>query len=180
MTDPPTLDLLSAMSALVLPGLEVGAPLWQVRKENDQAAVALANRHYPRQNRNGKHVASPGRKLVLVTPCERAVWVTHWPDADKTLDGLDCWRCAIFRNEGAGLSSDLIRVAMALTLQLWDDRPTTVPGWVTFVDRAKVESGNPGACFYHAGWWWERAWKPKHPKKGTDLIRLRAPLLPIP
>jgi hypothetical protein len=92
------------VTALTLPGLDSGP--WQVRNSSDPAANALADRHYNRQRRGSGQVGPPGRKLVFVTPCERAVWVTHWPYADLALDGMDSWRCSIFRNEGAGLSSD--------------------------------------------------------------------------
>jgi hypothetical protein len=68
----------------------------------------LADRHYNRQRRGSGQIGPPGRKLVFVTPCERAVWITHWPYANLALDHLDAWRCSIFRNEGAGLSSELV------------------------------------------------------------------------
>jgi hypothetical protein len=160
------------MTALILPGLEVGAGPWQVRNEADPAANALANQHYSRQTRNGKHIGPPGRKLTLVTPCERAVWLTFWPYAGMTLDGLDVWRCSIFRNDGAGLSSTLIRAAMDLTAQLWTARPTAQPGWVTWIDRRYVASPNPGYCFKQAGWTVDRTWTHRH------LIRLRAEVDP--
>ncbi len=156
--------------ALTLPGLAV--PTWQVRGKNDPAACALADRHYSRRRPGSGQIGPPGRKLVLVTPCERAVWLTHWPDAALAMDGLDCWRCSIFRNEAPAelLSSHLIRAAMDLTASLWAARPTTTPGWVTWVDPAKVASPNPGYCFKQAGWTLDRAWW--HPR----LIRLRAPI----
>jgi hypothetical protein len=156
------------VTALILPGLEIGAGLWQVRDKNDPAANALADRHYSRRRPGSGQIGPPGRKWVLVTPCERAVWLSHWPDAKLAMDGLDCWRCSIFRNEGAGLSSELIRAAMDLTAQLWPDRPTTRPGWVTWIDTRKVHSANPGYCYKQAGWWIDRNWSHRH------LVRLRA------
>jgi hypothetical protein len=156
------------MTALVIPGLEVGA--WQVRSKADPAACALADRHYSRQRPGSGQVGPPGRLLVLVTPCERAVWLTHWPRADLALDGLDAWRCSIFRNEGAGLSSELIEAAMALTAQRWSGRPAD--GWVTWIDTTKVQSSNLGYCFKQAGWWLDREWQ--HPR----LVRLRARIDP--
>lgn len=107
---------------------------------------------------------------MLVTPCERAVWLTHWPRADLALDGLDAWRCSIFRNEGAGLSSELIEGAMVLTAERWSDRPAD--GWLTWIDTTKVASSNPGSCFKQAGWWVDRDWS--HPR----LVRLRARIDP--
>jgi hypothetical protein len=103
---------------------------------------------------------------VLVTPCERAVWVSHWPYAELALDGLDAWRCTIFRNEGAGLSSDLIRVAMDITASVWGELPPD--GWLTWIDTRKVNSRHPGYCFKQAGWWLDREYRHPH------LLRLRA------
>jgi hypothetical protein len=151
--------------ALTIPGLDLAGP-WQVRNAFDPAANALADRHYNRQQRGSGQVGPPGRKLVFVTHCERAVWVSHWPYADLALDGLDAWRCTIFRNEGAGLSSDLIRAAMNLTALLWSGRPTE--GWITWIDRRQVRSTNPGYCFKQAGWSIDRTWQHPH------LVRLRA------
>jgi hypothetical protein len=167
------------VTALLLPGLDADAPVWQVRGKSDPAACALADRHYSRRRPGSGQLGPPGRKLVLVTPCERAVWLTHWPDAHLAMDGLDCWRCSIFRNEGATLpgasqpvlSSELIRAAMALTAALWTARPTADPGWVTWVDPTRVRpKRDPGRCFRKAGWTVDRAWS--HPR----LLRLRAPL----
>lgn len=57
--------------------------------------------------------------------------------------------CSLFRNVGAGLSSELIREAVAATRAQWPDVPAL--GMVTFVDASKVRSTNPGACFQRAG-----------------------------
>lgn len=83
------------------------------------------------------------------------------------MDGLDAWRCSIFRNEGAALSSELIVAAMQLTARLWAPlRP--VDGWVTWVDTRKVVSTNPGYCFKQAGWWHDKSYQHRY------LVRLRA------
>jgi hypothetical protein len=62
-------------------------------------------------------------------------------------DGQQGVNCAVFRNEGAGLSSDLIRAADALADQRW-------PGerHYTYVNPRAVRSTNPGFCFLQAGW----------------------------
>ncbi len=156
------------MTALTIPGVEQG--VWQVRSHRDPAALALADRHYSRRRPGSGQMGPPGRKLVLVTPCEQAVWLSHWPYPHLALDGLDAWRCSIFRNEGAGLSSELIEAAMALTAKRWAGRPAD--GWLTWIDRTKVRSSNPGYCFKQAGWWLDRDWT--HPR----LIRLRARIDP--
>jgi hypothetical protein len=153
------------VTAQVLPGLEGG--IWQVRTRLDSAANALADRHYSRRRPGSGQVGPPGRKLVLVTPCERAVWLTHWPYPELALDGMDFWRNSIFRNEGAGLSSELIRAAMELTGQLWAGRP--VDGWCTWIDTRKVRhKRDPGRCYLKAGWRVDRNWQHKY------LVRLRA------
>lgn len=150
--------------ALTLPGVEQG--LWQVRSKRDRAALALFDRHYSCQTHPPGEVGPPGRKLVLVSPCERAMWCSHWPYGELTLDKLDAFRCSAFRNEGSGLSSELITEAMRMTVERWGDPP--VDGWVTWVDRSKVESVHPGYCFKQAGWWLDRGWE--HPR----LVRLRS------
>lgn len=148
-------------AALLLPGLE--GPTWTVRRRSAPAALALADRHYSRQSPGCGRIGPPGRVLVLVTPCERATWLTHWTDFPD--DGLYAWRCSIFRNEGAGLSSDLIREAMALTEERWGEADD---GWVTWIDPRRVASPNPGYCFKRAGWWLDRSYRHPH------LLRLRA------
>jgi len=55
-----------------------------------------------------------------------------------------------FRNEGAGLSSELIREAIAATLHRWPDVPDL--GMITFVDAGKVRrKRDPGRCYIRAG-----------------------------
>lgn len=139
---------------------------WQLRDRLDLAANALADRHYSRRRPGSGQIGPPGRKLILVTPCERAVWLTHWPYAELALDKLDAWRCTIFRNEGAGLSSELIRAAMEVTASIWRARPAD--GWITWVDATKVRSTNPGCCFKRAGWELDKGYR----RRG--LVRLRA------
>ena len=142
---------------------------WQVRRRTDAAVNALADRHYSRRRRGAGKVAGPGRAIVLMTPDQLATWVTTWPEFNA--DGLDAWRCSIFRNEGPQLSSDLIRSAMALTAALWPGaRPAD--GWATWVNRSKVASTNPGYCFLKAGWWRDRTYAPGIRQR--HLIRLRA------
>lgn len=156
--------MIAQAEALTLPGVEVG--LWQVRNKDDLAANALADRHYSRRRPFSGQIGPPGRKIVLVTPCERAVWLTHWPYPHLSMDGMDAWRCSIFRNECAGLASDLIVAAMETTAALWGDPPAD--GWLTWVDTRKVPGSNPGYCFKRAGWTLDREWSHRY------LIRLRA------
>lgn len=149
--------------ALTIPGVEAG--VWQVRNRFDAAAAALADRHYCRRH-SSNQVGGVGRVLVLVTPCERALWVTKWPKAGEPWDGLDAYRCSYFRNEGAGLSSGLILEAMRLTVERWGDPPAH--GWVTWCDKTRIESTNPGYCFKRAGWILDKTYRHRR------LVRLTA------
>ena len=109
------------------------------------------------------------RTLVLRTLDLTAGWIsayTEYPD-----DGVDAWRCTMFRNEGPALSSELIREAMAVTARQWP--PPTGGGWLTYVDAAKVASTNPGYCFKQAGWLLDRTYRPG--RRRASLIRLRHP-----
>jgi len=57
---------------------------------------------------------------------------------------------SLFRNEGAGLSSELIREAVAATRFRWPDVPPL--GMVTFVDATQVRhKRDPGRCYIRAG-----------------------------
>lgn len=154
---------------LVLPGLAAGG-VWQRRHKSDGAALALADRHYSRKRVGSNQLGPPGRKLVLVTADERAIWVTHYPNPELSLDKLDVWRCVMFRNEGAGLSSELILEAMRATYDAWGDPPAR--GWATWVDSAKVRSENPGYCFLRAGWTRDRTYTPD--RRRRSLVRLIA------
>jgi hypothetical protein len=137
-------------------------------------ANALFDRHYSRRPTSigCGNVAGPVRHLVLVAEDETAVWITSWPEFNA--DGLDVWRCSVFRNEGKGRSSDLIRTAMQVTACAWEDRPTAPAGWATFVDRRRVRSTNPGYCFQKAGWWVDPEYRPG--RRQRHLVRLRAVL----
>ena len=92
--------------------LDVGAVTWQSRTRSDSAALALARDHYSRKSPDSQVLGPPGAVLCFVTPCERAVWMTHYPLAQFALDKIDAYRCSMFRNTGAGQSSDLIRAAV--------------------------------------------------------------------
>ncbi len=60
----------------------------------------------------------------------------------------------IFRNLGAGLSSDLIREAHETTVVEWLNRYGALPAarLRTEIDIKKVRSRNPGFCYLMAGW----------------------------
>jgi hypothetical protein len=128
-------------------------PLWRAIKDGDDDARRFFDQHYSRtryaDGRMPKLFVGPGYKLVLVTPCRRALFVRR-----KFIsgDGQQGVNCAIFRNVGAGLSSDLIRCADLVADDIW-------PGerHYTYVDPRKTaarrgKSRPPGFCFIQAGW----------------------------
>ena len=112
----------------------------------------LADRHYPRQTPGAREFLPPGRTFLLLTVCGRAVW-----GVVQNLDpaGGRRWRCSIFRNEGAGLSSELIREATQRTYEHWVERYGGLPDLplTTEVDpRRTRRKRDPGRCFRRAGW----------------------------
>lgn len=118
----------------------------------DDQGRLIADGHYSRQTPGAAGFTPPGKKLVLLTDDGRAVWA-----AVENLDpaGNLRWRCTIFRNLGAGLSSDLIREATTTTYRYWLRRWHALPPvpLTTEVDPSKVRrKRDPGRCFLRADW----------------------------
>ena len=88
---------------------------------------------------------------MLLSKCHRAFWVTSWPYAEYVKHAwAGAWVCSAFRNEGAGLSSDLIRQAVAATRAKYGMPPEL--GMVTFINARKVRpKRDPGYCYLKAG-----------------------------
>jgi hypothetical protein len=128
--------------------LRVDLSAWQLSDRADPAAKRLADRHYNRQNPDAAQFVPPGRCIVLLA--EDALWVSSWPFAEYVRHAwAGAWVCSAFRNEGARLSSELIREAVAATLAFWE--PPAL-GMVTFVDASKTRrKRDPGRCFRKAG-----------------------------
>lgn len=126
--------------------------MWHLSHRADPRAVALADRHYNRQKIGTPQFVPPGRCLVLLTEQADALWVSSWPFAQYVRHAwAGAWVCSLFRNEGAVLSSDLIRAAVAATRWYWPDVPSL--GMVTFVDKDKTRrKRDPGRCYRKAGW----------------------------
>ena len=124
-----------------------GAP-WIPTRDGDPSVRAVFDRHYSRKHyadgRRPKLFVGPGEKLVLRTPSADAIFVWR---RFRSMDEQEGVNCAIFRNEGPLLSSDLIREAEALAWERW-------PGerLFTYVNPKAVRSTNPGYCFLRAGW----------------------------
>ena len=122
--------------------------LWLSTLDGDARARAIFNRHYSRRHyadgRKPKLFVGPGSKMVLLTPLCDALFVWRKFISDDEQEGVNC---AVFRNEGQYLSSDLILEACELAWQRW-------PGerLYTYINPKKIRSNNPGYCFKVAGW----------------------------
>lgn len=125
--------------------------IWWRSHRFDPAACNLADRHYNRRKMGAPQFVPPGRAVVLISVCGKAVWTTSWPFAEFVRHAWPgAWVNSIFRNEGAGLSSDLIRQAIAATRAEWPDVPEL--GIITFVDANKVKhKRDPGRCYLRSG-----------------------------
>ena len=127
--------------------LELDGP-WVGIHDGDPRGIALYHRHYSaRHYRNGRRrtlFVGPGQKMVLLTLRADALFVWRKFISDVGQEGVNC---AVFRNEGPELSSDLILAAEEMAWGRW-------PGerLFTYVWDAKVRSDNPGYCFKMAGW----------------------------
>jgi hypothetical protein len=110
---------------------------WLLSTRADPVARRLADRHYSRQTVGARQFVPPGRCCVFVTACERAYWVTSWPFAEFVKhEWAGAWVNSAFRNEGAGVASELILSALSATLAFWRRPPDL--GMVTFIDPSKV------------------------------------------
>jgi hypothetical protein len=121
---------------------------WRISHRADQRAREIADRHYNRQKIGSPQFVPPGRCIVLWQP--HAFWVTSWPFAEYVKHAwAGAWVNSAFRNEGAGMSSELIRQAIAHTRSIWEAPPL---GMVTFVDPKKVRHKRDlGRCYRKAG-----------------------------
>lgn len=109
--------------------------IWQQSYRADPVSRSIADRHYNRQNIGAVNFTPPGRCLVLRH--EKALWVTSWPYAEYVMHAwAGAWVNSMFRNEGAGTSSELIRQAIASTRAYWPNVPPL--GMITFVDPTHV------------------------------------------
>lgn len=124
---------------------------WVPIRDGNPTAMALFQRHYSRyayaDGRDPARFVGPGERMVLLTPCARALFVWREFDTQDPTAAPGDINCSIFRNEGAGRSSDLIRAAMALAWERWPGRRL-----YTYVNPRRVRSRNPGFCFIAAGW----------------------------
>lgn len=114
--------------------------IWQKSHRADPKARELADRHYNRQKPGTPQFVPPGRCLVLYAENEngKAFWVTSWPYAQYVKHAwAGAWICSAFRNEGAGIASEMIKEAVIATIGYFGTPPPQ--GMVTFVDSKKVK-----------------------------------------
>lgn len=114
----------------------------------------------------------------MVLKRKGCVWVTSFPFARYVKhEWAGAWVCSAFRRERGPLASELIKAAVAMTVQYHLDRPSwaidPLPhlGMVTFIDERKVrEKADFGRCYLIAGF--ELAGRTKK----DNLLALRLPL----
>ena len=122
--------------------------IWIPTKDGDPTVRGIFDRHYSRRHyrdgRKPKLFVGPGEKMVLRTADASAIFV--WRKF-ISMDNQEGVNCAVFRNEGNAVSSELILEAEILAWERW-------PGerLYTYVDGSAVKSSNPGYCFQKAGW----------------------------
>jgi hypothetical protein len=130
-------------------------PDWWITKDGNLDCLDLYLRHYSsakanRSDGDSDLFVGPGGKLVLHIGSRAVfVWRKFLDDCidERTGERQQGVNCAIFRNEGEHLSSQLIRQADAIADEAWTDRRH-----YTYVRREAVASNNPGYCFLRAGW----------------------------
>ena len=129
--------------------------LWVGVHDGDPRAFAIMRRHYTfqayadgrRQNPSNPNrflFAGPGEKMVLITPDCLALFVWRKFINKSGQDGVNC---AVFRNDGPYLSSELINQAEVLAAARWPGERA-----YTYVNAKNIQSTNPGYCFLCAGW----------------------------
>lgn len=126
----------------------IGGGTWIEVRDGNATARAIFDRHYSRaryaDGRNQDRFVGPGARMVLLTPCARALLVWRKFFSKDVQDGVNC---AVYRNEGAGLSSELLLAGMAAAWSRWPGQRL-----YTYVNPRRVRSANPGYCFKKAGW----------------------------
>lgn len=152
--------------------------IWCQSFKADPLARGLADRHYNRQKHGSVQFVPPGRSAVFLASTCNALWISSWPQyAQHAWDGA--WLCTLFRNEGAGVASELIRDAVACTRWRFGDPPEI--GMVSFIDRRFVRPimvrGVPtwGRTFYKAGFVYAG-----ETQKGLMVVQLHPADMPKP
>jgi len=174
---------------------------WVLSSSSDRRALDIVDGtgrfaghgpHYSRRTPGSRTFTGVGQEIVLVTDCGRAVWACI-RQRTPSRAGTGCsrgrigecddrpryvWRNSMFRNLGAGLSSKLIREAVAVTYREWIARYGALPSerLRTEVAIGSIRSSNPGCCYKLAGWIQERVTRGKLillAPEGATVDRLR-------
>ncbi len=114
--------------------------IWHHSNRADPKARDIADRHYNRQKIGAPQFVPPGRCCVFYAETEtgKALWVTSYPFEEYVKHKwAGAWVCSAFRNEGAGVASEMIREAVAATRAFFGDPPEL--GMITFINTRKVK-----------------------------------------
>lgn len=150
--------------------------MWLLSSSSDPRALAVVDGlgefagqgpHYSRRTPGSKTFTGVGQEVVLLHETGRAVWAVvrqKTPSARGTGSSRGregetdsraryIWRNMLFRNLGAGLSSELIRSAVVETYARWVERYGALPleRLRTEIGIAAAQSRNPGYCYKVAG-----------------------------
>lgn len=163
---------------------------WELSSSSDRRALDVVDGtgphagkgpHYSRRTPGSKTFTGVGQEIVLVTKDGNAVWACirqrtpSRPGSGSSRGRTGTtdekprylWRNMMFRNLGAGLSSDLIQEATERTYIEWVRRYGSLPEECirTEIGVRSVRSANPGYCYQRAGWTFERD------AKGRRVVR---------
>lgn len=128
-----------AHMGVLQPSLLADSPWIEVR-DGEPTAMELLRRHHRRQLR----FVGPGERMLLLTPCARALMVWRKFLANDTCHGVNC---AAFHNESERRSSDLIRAGMILAWSRWPAERL-----YAYFDADARKSAPLRYCFLRAGW----------------------------
>jgi hypothetical protein len=90
---------------------------WLAVNDGHNLGYSIFKRHYTYHARKdkGSRFVGPGERIVLISKCGKALFV--WRKERFRLDEQIGVNCAVFRNEGDVLSSELILEAEKIALQ---------------------------------------------------------------
>ena len=151
--------------------------MWLLSSSSDRRALDVVDGtgpfegcgpHYSRRTPGSKTFTGVGQEIVLITSCGRAVWAwvyqrtpsTRGTGGSRGRTGIAdtkpsyIWRNMLFRNLGAGLSSELIQSPLETTYMEWEKRYGMLPAerLRTEIGVKQIKSSNPGYCYIAAGW----------------------------
>lgn len=150
---------------------------WLLSSSSDRRALDVvdgtgafegAGPHYSRRTPGSKTFTGVGQEIVLVHDSGRAVWAcvrqktpsrrgsggSRGRAGSTDMAARYIFRNMVFRNLGAGLSSELIQSATLSTYVQWIIRYGALPAerLRTEIGIKEVKSTNPGFCYLKAGW----------------------------